>query len=87
MYTRLLPSSLLLPSLSLPSLLTFPWCPLYTQGGPGKGMYTRLYQNILNRYPSVEAATVFNAFYNGTGEKPLEAFHDLPFPYTSPFSP
>ena len=35
------------------------------QGGPGKGMYTRLYQNILNRYPSVEAASVFNAFYSG----------------------
>ena len=30
-------------------------------------MYTRLYQNILNRYPSVEAATVFNAFYNNSG--------------------
>jgi len=39
----------------------------FSAGGPGKGMYTRLYQNILNRYPSVEAATVFNAFYNGTG--------------------
>jgi len=39
----------------------------FSAGGPGKGMYTRLYQNILNRYPSVEAATVFNAFYNNTG--------------------
>jgi processing peptidase subunit alpha len=39
----------------------------FSAGGPGKGMYTRLYQNILNRYPSVEAATVFNAFYAGTG--------------------
>ena len=39
----------------------------FSAGGPGKGMYTRLYQNILNRYPSVEAATVFNAFYEGTG--------------------
>ena len=64
MYTLLLPSSLLLPSLSLSSYL--PLVPV-AQGGPGKGMYTRLYQNILNRYPSVEAATVFNAFYNGTG--------------------
>ena len=39
----------------------------FSAGGPGKGMYTRLYQNILNRYPSVEAATVFNSFYSGTG--------------------
>jgi len=39
----------------------------FSAGGPGKGMYTRLYQNILNRYPSVEAASVFNAFYSGTG--------------------
>ena len=30
-------------------------------------MYTRLYQNILNRYPFVQAASVFNAFYNETG--------------------
>ena len=39
----------------------------FSAGGPGKGMYTRLYQNILNRYPMVEAAQVFNAFYGGTG--------------------
>jgi len=30
-------------------------------------MYTRLYQNILNRYPFVQAANVFNSFYNTTG--------------------
>lgn len=39
----------------------------FSAGGPGKGMYTRLYQNILNRYPQVQAASVFNAFYNETG--------------------
>merc|ERR1719424_1280045 len=39
----------------------------FSAGGPGKGMYTRLYQNILNRYPMVQAASVFNAFYNETG--------------------
>jgi processing peptidase subunit alpha len=39
----------------------------FSAGGPGKGMYTRLYQNILNRYPFVQAASVFNAFYNETG--------------------
>jgi len=39
----------------------------FSAGGPGKGMYTRLYQNILNRYPFVEAASVFSSFYNETG--------------------
>merc|ERR1719379_156127 len=39
----------------------------FSAGGPGKGMYTRLYQNILNRYPHVQAASVFNAFYNASG--------------------
>jgi len=39
----------------------------FSAGGPGKGMYTRLYQNILNRFPYVESAVVFNAFYNQTG--------------------
>jgi len=39
----------------------------FSAGGPGKGMYTRLYQNILNRHGYVQAASVFNAFYNDTG--------------------
>lgn len=26
----------------------------FSAGGPGKGMYTRLYQNILNRYGYVQ---------------------------------
>lgn len=39
----------------------------FSAGGPGKGMYTRLYTNILNQYPHVTAASVFNSFYNDTG--------------------
>jgi len=39
----------------------------FSAGGPGKGMYTRLYQNILNRHHYVQAASVFNAFYNDGG--------------------
>jgi len=39
----------------------------FSAGGPGKGMYTRLYQNILNRFPFVASANVFNSFYNTTG--------------------
>lgn len=39
----------------------------FSAGGPGKGMYTRLYQNILNNYGYCHAASVFASFYNGTG--------------------
>lgn len=39
----------------------------FSAGGPGKGMYTRLYQNVLNRHHEVEACSVFNSFYNETG--------------------
>jgi len=39
----------------------------FSAGGPGKGMYTRLYQNILNRYGFVQVASVFNSFYAETG--------------------
>jgi len=39
----------------------------FSAGGPGKGIYTRLYQNILNQNEYVQAASVFNAFYNDTG--------------------
>ncbi|KAL1510788.1 hypothetical protein AB1Y20_007074 [Prymnesium parvum] len=39
----------------------------FSAGGPGKGMYTRLYQNILNQHGYVQEASVFNAFYKETG--------------------
>ena len=39
----------------------------FSAGGPGKGMYTRLYQNILNNYGYCHAASVFASFYNGSG--------------------
>jgi len=39
----------------------------FSAGGPGKGMYTRLYQNILNRYAFVTSASVFSSFYNDAG--------------------
>jgi len=39
----------------------------FSAGGPGKGMYTRLYQNILNKYAFVYSASVFSAFYNDAG--------------------
>jgi processing peptidase subunit alpha len=39
----------------------------FSAGGPGKGMYTRLYLNILNQNPHVHATSVFTAFYNDVG--------------------
>jgi len=36
----------------------------FSAGGPGKGMYSRLYERVLNRYNWVESATSFNAIFN-----------------------
>ncbi|XP_035212000.1 mitochondrial-processing peptidase subunit alpha-like [Stegodyphus dumicola] len=38
----------------------------FSAGGPGKGMYSRLYTNVLNRYP-LNSAVAFNHAYNDTG--------------------
>uniref|UniRef100_A0A6M2DEP9 Mitochondrial-processing peptidase subunit alpha n=1 Tax=Xenopsylla cheopis TaxID=163159 RepID=A0A6M2DEP9_XENCH len=39
----------------------------FSAGGPGKGMYTRLYTNVLNRYHWMYSATAFNHAYADTG--------------------
>lgn len=36
----------------------------FSAGGPGKGMYSRLYQNVLSSYGWVESASCFNAIYS-----------------------
>ena len=35
--------------------------------GPGKGMYSRLYRNVLAYYPEVESALATNISYNDAG--------------------
>ncbi len=35
----------------------------FSAGGPGKGMYSRLYGNVLNRYDFARAATAFNSIH------------------------
>jgi len=35
----------------------------FSAGGPGKGMYSRLYNNILNKYDWAESATSFNSIF------------------------
>jgi processing peptidase subunit alpha len=39
----------------------------FSAGGPGKGMYSRLYMNLLNRYHWLESAKVFNYAYGSAG--------------------
>ncbi|EEB09437.1 peptidase(MPP) complex alpha subunit Mas2 [Schizosaccharomyces japonicus yFS275] len=39
----------------------------FSAGGPGKGMYSRLYLNVLNQYPWVETCMAFNHSYSDSG--------------------
>lgn len=39
----------------------------FSAGGPGKGMYSRLYTSVLNRYYWVESATAFTSIHKDTG--------------------
>ena len=39
----------------------------FSAGGPGKGMYSRLYTNVLNQYGWVESCTAFNLSYTDSG--------------------
>ncbi|KAM7202267.1 mitochondrial-processing peptidase subunit alpha [Naviculisporaceae sp. PSN 640] len=39
----------------------------FSAGGPGKGMYSRLYTNVLNQYAWVESAVAFNQSYTDSG--------------------
>lgn len=39
----------------------------FSAGGPGKGMYTKLYSNVLNRYSWVENCSAINISYKESG--------------------
>ncbi|CAI9100486.1 OLC1v1037599C1 [Oldenlandia corymbosa var. corymbosa] len=39
----------------------------FSAGGPGKGMYSRLYLNVLNEYPQMQMFSAFTSIYNTTG--------------------
>jgi processing peptidase subunit alpha len=39
----------------------------FSAGGPGKGMYSRLYRQVLNRYNWAESAEAFTVFYEEAG--------------------
>lgn len=38
----------------------------FSAGGPGKGMYSRLYLRVLNECPKIESFTAFNSIYNNS---------------------
>ncbi|CAN1161724.1 Mitochondrial-processing peptidase subunit alpha [Linum perenne] len=38
----------------------------FSTGGPGKGMYSRLYLRVLNQYPPIQSFSAFNNIYNKT---------------------
>ncbi|XP_010244405.1 PREDICTED: mitochondrial-processing peptidase subunit alpha-like [Nelumbo nucifera] len=39
----------------------------FSAGGPGKGMYSRLYLRVLNEYQQIQSFSAFNSIYNNTG--------------------
>ena len=39
----------------------------FSAGGPGKGMYSRLYLNVLNRHHFMFSATAYNQSYMDAG--------------------
>jgi processing peptidase subunit alpha len=51
----------------MPILITSPSVLTFSSGGPGKGMYTRLYRRVLNNYGFVDSASCFNSFYLDSG--------------------
>ncbi|KAI7739356.1 hypothetical protein M8C21_010699 [Ambrosia artemisiifolia] len=38
----------------------------FSAGGPGKGMYSRLYLRVLNEYPEIQSFSAFSSIYNHT---------------------
>ncbi|XP_020691123.1 mitochondrial-processing peptidase subunit alpha [Dendrobium catenatum] len=39
----------------------------FSAGGPGKGMYSRLYLRVLNEFQQIQSFSAFNSIYNNTG--------------------
>ncbi|GMN50663.1 hypothetical protein TIFTF001_019822 [Ficus carica] len=45
----------------------------FSAGGPGKGMHSRLYVRVLNKYPQFQSISAFNNIYNNTGTFGIQA--------------
>ena len=48
----------------------------FSAGGPGKGMYSRLYLNVLNRHHWMYSATAYNHSYADSGVFCINASSD-----------
>ena len=48
----------------------------FSAGGPGKGMYTRLYTDVLNRFHWVESAEAFTSIHEESGLLGIDASCD-----------
>ncbi|KAH6559619.1 hypothetical protein KP509_1Z000900 [Ceratopteris richardii] len=51
----------------------------FSAGGPGKGMYSRLYTRVLNKYSEVQSIVAFSSIYNDTGLFGLHGCSDSEF--------
>ncbi|KAH7416340.1 hypothetical protein KP509_14G086800 [Ceratopteris richardii] len=51
----------------------------FSAGGPGKGMYSRLYTRVLNQYSEVQSIVAFSSIYNDTGLFGLHGCSDSEF--------
>lgn len=65
----------------------FPMCVLqslmggggsFSAGGPGKGMYSRLYLNVLNRYHWIHSCNVFNEIHSDSSLFGVHGVTDFP---------
>lgn len=48
----------------------------FSAGGPGKGMYTRLYRNVLSKHPHVQHCVAYSSLYSETGLMGIHATTD-----------
>lgn len=55
----------------------------FSAGGPGKGMYSRLYLRVLNEYPQIQSFSAFNSIYNHTGLFGIQATTSSDFVQTA----
>ncbi|KAG6757087.1 hypothetical protein POTOM_037388 [Populus tomentosa] len=51
----------------------------FSAGGPGKGMYSRLYQRVLNQYDKVQSFSAFSHIYNHSAIFGIQATTDADF--------
>ncbi|KAL0337332.1 UNVERIFIED_CONTAM: Mitochondrial-processing peptidase subunit alpha [Sesamum calycinum] len=51
----------------------------FSAGGPGKGMYSRLYLRVLNEHPQIQSFSAFNSIYNHTGLFGIQATTESDF--------